>query len=249
MRIIPRLDVKGQNLIKGIQLEGLRVLGDPAAFAVNYYHGGADEIILMDSVASLYGRNNLFDLIEKITQDIFIPITLGGGLRSRADVNRALRSGADKFAINSAAIEDINIIREIAEAVGVQSVVLSVEAKKVGIASWEAYFNNGREKSGIEVREWIDRCVDMGAGEILLTSVDREGTRSGFDMDLLHHVGKKILVPLIVSGGIGSLNDVKEIALTECASAIAIADAFHYQRHSIREVKATVQKLGFDIRL
>ena len=249
IRIIPRLDVKGQNLIKSIQLEGLRVVGDPVKFAVKYHLTGADELLLMDSVASLYGRNNLFELIKKITSDIFIPITLGGGLRNRDDVVLALRSGADKFAINSAAIENIQIIQELAEMAGKQSVVLSVEAKKTSSGLWEAYFNNGREKSGREVWEWIDECIEKGVGEVLLTSVDREGTAKGFDIDLLKYVGAKITVPLIISGGGDSLEHINDVAKTKFASGIALANALHYDKLSIGQVKSYLNSIGFGVRI
>jgi cyclase len=181
VRIIPRLDIKGPNLIKGIRLEGLRVVGDPHVFALNYYQQGADELVFMDIVASLYQRNSLSDIIRRAADQIFIPITVGGGLRSLPDVHTALRSGADKVAINTAAVQRPTLISEVAQRFGSQCMVLSIEAKRTGPGRWEAYTDNGREHTGLDVLEWVTRGVALGAGEILLTSVDREGTRKGFD--------------------------------------------------------------------
>ncbi|MDP3139685.1 MAG: imidazole glycerol phosphate synthase cyclase subunit, partial [Burkholderiaceae bacterium] len=185
LRIIPRLDVKGPNLIKGIRLEGLRVVGDPHEFALRYYADGADEIVFMDIVASLYQRNNLTDIIRRAADQIWIPITVGGGIRSLDDVNTLLRSGADKVAINTAAIARPALISEVSKRFGSQCMVLSVEAKRTGPGRWEAYTDNGREHTGMDVLEWIAQAVDRGAGEVLLTAVDREGTRKGLDIELL----------------------------------------------------------------
>ena len=169
IRLIPRLDVKSNNLIKGIQLEGLRVLGTPNEFALRYYKQGADELIYMDCVASLYGRNNLHDIVEQAARDVFIPLTVGGGIRSVDDANRLLRCGADKVAVNTAAVSNPHLIADIARCFGSQCMVLSVEAKQLGPGHWEAYTNNGREKTGIDVVDWVRRGVALGAGEILLT--------------------------------------------------------------------------------
>jgi len=182
LRIIPRLDIKGKNLIKGVQLEGLRVMGDPHQFALKYYRAGADELVYMDIVASLYGRNNLSDIIKRAADQVFIPITVGGGIRSVDDARHILRYGADKVAINTAAIARPDLISEVARRFGSQAMVLSIEAKQVAPGKWEAYTDNGRERTGLDVLEWVRKGVEMGAAEILLTSVDREGTRKGFDI-------------------------------------------------------------------
>jgi len=184
IRLIARLDVKAPNLVKGIQLEGLRKLGDPNEFALKYYGQGIDEIYYEDIVASLYERNSLLEIIEKTTENIFVPITVGGGLRSIEDVSAVLRVGADKVAVNTAAIKRPSIISEIAERFGSQCTVLSIQAKQQN-GGWEAYYDNGREHSGRDVVEWARQGEDLGAGEILLTSVDREGTAKGFDLDLI----------------------------------------------------------------
>ena len=179
IRLIARLDIKGQNLIKGIHLEGLRVIGSPNEHALRYYQQGADELIYMDCVASLYGRNHLGDIVRSAAKDIFVPMTVGGGIRSVEDATQILRSGADKVAINTAAVKRPVLISEISYRFGSQCMVLSIEAKEVGSGCWEVYTDNGRERTGIDVIEWVKRGVNLGAGEVLLTSVDREGTRKG----------------------------------------------------------------------
>ena len=180
LRIIARLDVKGPNLIKGIHLEGLRVIGAPNEYALDYYYQGADELIYMDVVASLYGRNHLGEIIKNAAKDIFIPMTVGGGIRTIENAREILRSGADKVAINTAAVANPTIITDVARQFGSQAMVLSIEAKKVEGSHWEVYTDNGRERTGLDVVDWAKLCVLNGAGEILLTSVDHEGTRKGF---------------------------------------------------------------------
>ena len=207
LRIIPRLDIKGPNLIKGIRLEGLRVVGDPHAFALRYYAQGADEMVFMDIVASLYQRNSLSDIIRRAANQIYIPITVGGGIRSLDDVDNMLRSGADKVAINTAAIARPALITEVARRFGSQCMVLSVEAKRTGPGRWEAYTDNGREHTGLDVIDWIAQAVGLGAGEILLTAVDQEGTRKGLDIELLRAVNARVNVPVITSGGFGEPAD------------------------------------------
>lgn len=247
LRIIPRLDVKGPNLIKGIRLEGLRVVGDPHEFALRYYEQGADEIVFMDIVASLYQRNNLTDIIRRAADRIYIPITVGGGIRSLDDVHTLLRSGADKVAINTAAIARPGLITEVSKRYGAQCMVLSVEAKRIGPGRWEAYTDNGREHTGLDVVEWIAHAVSLGAGEVLLTAVDQEGTRKGLDLELLKAVTARVQVPVIVSGGFGPLEDLKRAA-DAGASGIAIADALHWQRMSLGEIKQQALRMGVEVR-
>jgi cyclase len=248
LRIIPRLDIKGPNLIKGIRLEGLRVIGDPQEHAIRYYEAGADELIYMDIVASLYGRNNLSDIISRAAKNVFIPITVGGGIRSVDDARHILRSGADKVAINTAAIARPELISDVARRFGSQAMVLSIEAKQVADGKWEAYADNGRERTGLNVLEWVRRGVELGAGEILLTSVDREGTRSGFDIDLLRAVTAAVTVPVIASGGMGSLDHFQAAALDGGADAIAMADVLHYKRMSIGDIRAAALAADLPVR-
>jgi len=248
LRIIPRLDIKGKNLIKGIQLEGLRVMGDPQEFAIRYYEAGADELVYMDIVASLYGRNNLSDIIRRAADQVFIPITVGGGIRSVDDARHILRSGADKVAINTAAIARPDLISEVARHFGSQAMVLSIEAKQVAQGKWEAYTDNGRERTGLDVLQWARRGVEMGAGEILLTSVDREGTRKGFDIDLIRQVSEAATVPVIASGGMGSIEDFLMAAQLGLADGISMADTLHYNRLQLGDIRAAALKAGLAVR-
>lgn len=248
LRIIPRLDIKGPNLIKGIRLEGLRVVGDPQAFAQKYYEQGADELVFMDIVASLYQRNSLSDIIRRAAHRIFVPITVGGGIRTLDDVHNTLRCGADKVAINTAAIARPELISDVAQRFGSQCMVLSVEAKRTGPDHWEAYTDNGRERTGLDVVDWISRAVDLGAGEVLLTAVDQEGTRKGLDIQLLQAVNARVRVPVIASGGFGDPLDLKR-ASDVGASGVAIADALHWDRMTLAQVKQSARDQGLEVRL
>ncbi len=248
IRLIARLDVKGPNLIKGVNLEGVRVIGCPTEYAQHYYQQGADELIYMDCVASLYGRNSLHNIIEQVASDVFIPLTVGGGIRSVEDVNRLLRYGADKVAVNTAAVLNPHLISEIACRFGSQCMVLSVEAKELGIGHWEVYTDNGRERTGIDVVDWVRRGVELGAGEILLTSVDRDGTRLGFDIDLIKAVTSTVSVPVIASGGMGKPADAVVAVQFGGADAIAMADILHYKRASLDEVRRATQDAGIEVR-
>jgi len=248
VRLIARLDIKGPNLIKGIHLEGLRVIGSPNEHALRYYKQGADELIYMDCVASLYGRNSLGEIVEKAAKDVFVPMTVGGGIRSVDDANHLLRCGADKVAINTAAVSNPNLISDVANRFGNQCMVLSVEAKMTGPKSWEAYTDNGREKTGIDVINWVKQGVSLGAGEVLLTSVDKEGTRKGFDIDLVRAVTREVSVPVIASGGMGKLEDVSEVVKVGNADAVAMADILHYKRATIGDIRSAAEAAGIELR-
>jgi len=248
IRLIPRLDIKGKHLIKGVQLEGLRKMGDPHEFARRYYLQGADELLYMDAVASLYGRNNLTEIIRKTARNIFIPITVGGGIRSVTDVRKILLSGADKVAVNTAAIQHPSLINEIAGQFGSQCLVLSIEAKRISDGCWEAYTDNGRERSGRNVIAWAKEATERGAGEILLTSVDREGTRQGFDLELVTAVTQVVRVPVIASGGMGSMEHLTAVVQSAGASAVAMADILHYGRASLPTIREAATSAGISIR-
>jgi imidazole glycerol-phosphate synthase subunit HisF len=248
IRLIARLDIKGPNLIKGIHLEGLRVIGAPNEHALRYYHQGADELIYMDCVASLYGRNNLREIVRSAAQDVFIPMTVGGGIRSVDDVTELLRCGADKVAVNTAAVARPQLLTEIAQRFGSQCLVLSIEAKQIGPERWEAYTDNGRERTGLDVIAWVKRGVELGAGEVLLTSVDREGTRRGYDVALARAVTAEVSVPVIASGGMGKPADVIEVVEQGNADAVAMADILHYQRATVGDVRHAVQSAGITVR-
>jgi imidazole glycerol-phosphate synthase subunit HisF len=237
IRLIARLDIKGPHLIKGIQLEGLRKIGDPNVFARDYYKQGIDEIIYMDIVASLYERNCLLDIIRRTTQDVFIPITVGGGIRSIDDARKILRAGADKVAVNTAAVKRPELVEEISQKFGTQCMVLSIEAKRITSGKWEAYCDNGREKTGIDVLEWAQRGCALGAGEILLTSVDMEGTTKGFDYDLVSTVSRNVPIPVIASGGLGSVYDFVKVVRNGHADAVAVAGALHYRKLTVQDIR------------
>jgi imidazole glycerol-phosphate synthase subunit HisF len=247
IRIIARLDIKGPNVIKGIQFEGLRVVGKPEVLAPKYYLQGADEILYIDAVASLYERENLLDIVRTTAEKTFIPITAGGGIRSIDDIKKFLRAGADKVAINRAAIRNPQLIKESAQIFGSQCIVVSVQAKKITPDYWEAYTDNGREKTGLSVLDWVKQAVNMGAGEVLLTSVDKEGMKKGFDLDLLKRVCATVNVPIIISGGAGGIEHIKD-AILEGPDAVAVASILHYGKYSIFDIKQGLSAHGVDVR-
>ncbi len=236
VRLIARLDIKAPNLVKGIQLEGLRKMGDPNAFAQRYYQQGIDELFYADIVASLYERNSLLDIIERTSDDIFVPITVGGGLRSIDDVAAALRVGADKVSINTAAIKNPKIISDVSRRFGSQCMVLSIQAKHIG-HHWEAYYDNGREHSHLDVIEWAKKGQHLGAGEIILTSVDMEGTGKGFDVELVKAVTDVVSIPVIASGGMGKPHDLSKVVTEGHADAVAMAHVLHYGHHTVGEIR------------
>ena len=247
-RLIARLDIKGANVIKGIHLEGLRIVGQPGPMARRYYDDGVDEIIYMDTVASLYGRNNILPVVEDAARDIFVPLTVGGGIRTIDDIVAALRAGADKVAINTAAIARPEFLREAAETFGSQCVVLSVEAKRRGEGRWEALTDNGRERTGVDVLTWIAEAEQLGAGEILVTSVDAEGTRRGFDHELFRVVRARVGVPVIGSGGAGQADDVVAAVVEDGLDAVACASLFHYDQCPPPAMKAHMTGAGIPVR-
>ena len=229
VRIIPRLDIKGPNLVKGVHLEGLRVLGKPYRFARHYYEQGADELIYMDVVASLYGRNSLLHFVEQTSREIFVPLTVGGGLRTLEDIRSVLLAGADKVSLNTAAIRTPALITEASTRFGSSTIVVSIEAKKQLDGSYEAYTDNGRERTGVDVFGWAKRVEELGAGEILLTSIDQEGTGKGFDLELTRRVAESVSIPVIACGGAGQVEDVHEVVARGRADAVSVASVLHYR--------------------
>jgi cyclase len=248
IRLIARLDIKGPNLIKGIHLEGLRVIGSPAEHALRYYEQGIDELLYMDCVASLYGRNHLGDIVRAAAENIFVPMTVGGGIRSVDDATQILRAGADKVALNTAAVANPQLITDIARRFGSQCMVLSIEAKQIGAGRWEVYTDSGRERTGLDAIDWIKRGVSMGAGEVLLTSVDREGTRKGFDIDLVRAASAEVSVPIIASGGMGTYQDMVSVARDGGADAVAMADILHHRRAEVGDIRAHAIAAGLGVR-
>lgn len=229
VRIIPRLDIKGPNLVKGVHLEGLRVLGKPEHFARFYYENGADELFYMDAVASLYNRNSLNDIIRRTAEEISIPLTVGGGLRSVDDIRNVLRCGADKVAINTAALARPQIIREAAERFGSSTILVSIEAIREPNGTYGAYTDCGRNATGRDAFEWALEAVDLGAGELVVTSVDREGTGKGFDLELTRRIAENVPVPVIACGGAGSIEHVRDVVVEGRADAVCIASCLHYE--------------------
>lgn len=240
MRVIARLDVKNEFVIKGIHLEGLRKVGNPNDLARTYYAQGIDEIMFIDSVASLYGRNNLFPVIRRASEEVFVPITIGGGIRSVDDVAQALDSGADKVAINTAAINSPKLIEDVARKYGSQCVVASIQTKRVP-GGWEAYAEAGREKTGLDALGWAKRLVELGAGEMVVTSIDQEGTKSGFDLEVTQAINESVSIPVIVSGGYGQPRHLADLWKRTQPSGACFASVLHYKAATVDELKNAVR--------
>ncbi len=239
MRLFTRLDVKNNNIIKPINFEGLRKVGKPLPMAKKYYEEGIDEILFMDAVASLYNRKNLFNIIKQATKNIFRPITIGGGIKSLKDVKNCLLSGADKVAINSAFVKNINLLSEMVKIYGSSTIISYIETKKIN-GNWLVFFNNGKENSGINLLDWIYKVQNFGCGEILLTSIDKDGTLKGCDYELLNLVYKKIKVPLIYSGGCKNIEDVKKFKKKYPQTALSISSLLHYDLEKISDIKKNI---------
>lgn len=229
IRIIPKLEIKGENLVKGVRFDGLRVLGNPHEIAKHYFDHGADELIYIDIVASLYDRNNLLEIVTKTASNIFIPLTVGGGIRTLDDIQNALIAGADKVAINTAAINEPFFISKAANRFGSSTIVVQIETQKRAEGIYEAFTNNGRESTGIDALDWAKQVIDLGAGEILLTSVDRDGTGMGIDLSLVQIVSDITSIPFVVGGGIGKTQDAIEAIETNRIDGLTIASCLHYE--------------------
>lgn len=242
LRLIARLDIKNADVIKGIHLEGQRRIGNPLDLAAKYYREGIDEILFMDSVASLYDRNNLFDTVAEACRSVFVPITMGGGIRSLRDVEQALASGADKVAVNTALVRDPELVSEIARVYGSQCLVASIEAKRKPGGTWEAYISNGREPTGRDVLDWARELEDRGAGEVLITSVDQEGTQRGFETELYRQAEQQLQVPLIACGGAGNIAHFTQLEAQVRVQAIATASVLHYGKATIDGLKAALPR-------
>ncbi len=237
-RVISRLDIKNNTVIKGIHLEGLRKVGVPAALAKKYYDDSADEILFMDAVASLYGRNHLFDILTETSKNIFIPVTVGGGLKTIDDVRCSLDSGADKVSVNTGFVKNPLLINEIASKYGSQCCVCSIEAKKIANKKWEVYIDNGREPTGMDVCEWVEKASSLGIGELIVTSIDQEGTKKGFDIYLYEEIRKQTNVPVIASGGAGNIQHIKDVKNAGVVDGVALASVLHYNLLRIVDIKA-----------
>ncbi len=230
-------------------MEGWKKIGDPVEYAKNYYKSGIDELILLDVVASLYNRNNLTGIISEIASEVFIPITAGGGIRSVSDAEILLKAGADKVTLNTAAIKNPEIIKSISCAFGSQATVVAIECKKDSSSqNWEPLTDNGRNNTNLNAISWAIKAEEMGAGEILLTSIDQDGTKLGCDIDLFKEISSKVNIPVIGSGGVGTLSDVENILKSKCVDAIAIASALHFNNLSLKSIRKVFNKLGYETR-
>jgi cyclase len=247
IRIIPRLDIKGPNLIKGIHLEGLRIMGNPYEFAMRYYREGADELLYIDIVASLYQRNNLTDIVRNTARDIFIPMTVGGGIRTLDDIRTLLRCGADKVSINTAAVARPEFIREAAETFGSQCITVAIDFKLWPDGSYRVYTDNGRQQTSFSAYGWAIQAAELGAGELLLTSIDREGTEQGFEVELVRRIAQAVTIPVIAGGGAGSVKHIAEVIEVGRADAVAAASVFHYNRFSVTSLKQALAERGIPI--
>ena len=241
-RIIARLDIKGENVVKGIRFEGLRIMGNPNDLAKKYYSDAADEIIYIDTVASLYGRNNLLDVVKNASNSIFIPMTVGGGVRNVNDAEKLLDSGADKIAINTSLINNKELIKILAKNIGSQALVVSIHAKKRSENFWEVFIDNGRESTGIDLINWLKYVEGEGAGEIFLTSIDRDGTEMGMDHALLEKVKSVTKIPVIFSGGCKGYKEILDLVTKYDIDAIAIGSLLHYKKDTIRDIKINLKK-------
>ncbi len=249
MRVIGRLDIKGAAVIKGFQMEGLRVVGEPQAMARELYAAGADELLYVDTVASLYDRESICEILSTAVRDVFVPLTVVGGVRSVDDARRLLRAGADKIGINTAALSRPRLLREVAETFGSQATVLSVEAKmRSGVQGWHAYTNGGRDDSGRSVVEWIEEAIYEGVGEVLVTSVDRDGTRQGLDSDLIAAVAGVTSVPLIVSGGAAAAATVARVVKENGIDGVAVGTALQRGTTTIEDLKSALEAVGCSVR-
>ncbi len=248
IRVIVRIDVKNEYVIKGIHLEGLRKVGKPNELAKRYYNDGIDEIIFMDAVAAYYDRNSLSNIIQEACEDVFIPITVGGGLRTIEDIQTSLNSGADKIAINTQAIHTPEFVSQASKIFGSQCIVLSIVAKKISDDKWEAYMDNGREPTGKDVVAWAKEVERLGAGEIMLTSIDKEGTKKGFDIALNKAVSQAVSIPVISSGGMKDSDDAIELLKASNVDAFATASTLHYELEGVGSIKQKLIRAGIKVR-
>ena len=250
-RIIPCLDVKGRRVVKGTSFIQLRDAGDPVELASFYYKEGADELVFLDITATPERRDTMVDVVERISEEVFMPLTVGGGLRSISDMQRMLRAGADKVSVNTAAVLKPALIREGADKFGGQCIVVAIDAKRVESKQpqWEVYIYSGQKPTGIDALAWARQAVELGGGELLLTSMDADGHRAGYDIELTHAISEAVTVPVIASGGAGTLEDLYQALVAGKADAVLAASIFHYEVYSIRRTKEYLAKRGIPMRI
>ena len=248
-RIIPCLDVNAGRVVKGVNFVELRDAGDPVEVARRYDEQGADEITFLDITASSDQRDIILDVVSRVAEQVFIPLTVGGGVRSVEDVRRLLNAGADKVSMNTAAVQNPQLVADASAKVGAQCIVVAIDAKRSGPGHWEVFTHGGRKGTGLDAVEWARKVQRLGAGEILLTSMDRDGTKSGFDIDLTRAVSEAVDVPVIASGGVGSLQHLADGVTRGKADAVLAASIFHYGEHTVREAKEYMRDQGIEVRL
>ena len=248
-RIIPCLDVKDGRVVKGTNFVGLRDAGDPVDLASFYDREVADELVFLDITASAEQRNTMVEVVERTASEVFIPFTVGGGIRSLEDIRKMLQAGADKVSLNTAAVKNPELIQEGAKRFGCQCIVLAVDARLVSPGNWEVFINGGRTATGIDVLEWVKRGTALGAGEILLTSMNKDGTKDGYDIELTRAVSTAVNVPVIASGGAGELEHFYQVLTEGKADAVLAASVFHYGQFSVRQVKEYLRSRGVEVRL
>lgn len=246
-RIIPCLDVADGNVVKGINFSSLKYAGNPAALARRYYEEGADELVFLDITATIEKRPILLDVVRTVSREVFIPLTVGGGIDSLETIRLALSAGADKVSINSAALRNPKLIRDAATRFGSQCIVIAIDAKKEE-NGWKVYTQGGKKATGLDAVEWARKAKQLGCGEILLTSIDRDGKKSGYDLSLIKAVAARVDIPIIASGGAGSLRDIANVLREEYADAALIASLLHYNKTTIKDVKNYLQKSGIGVR-
>lgn len=248
-RIIPCLDVHAGRVVKGVNFVDLKDAGDPVELAAKYDEEGADELVFLDITASAHGRAIMLDVVKKTAQEVFIPFTVGGGLRTIDDIRLMLKAGADKVSINTAAVKSPSLVKEAARRFGSQCIVVAIDARRVGQNNWEVYINGGRDGTGLDAVWWAKRMEGLGAGEILLTSMDKDGTKDGYDIELTRAVSEGVNIPVIASGGAGTLEHLSQALLDGKADAVLVASIFHYGQYTIKEAKAYLKGKGLEIRL
>ncbi|MGH8611283.1 MAG: imidazole glycerol phosphate synthase subunit HisF [Gammaproteobacteria bacterium] len=249
-RVIPCLDVDGGRVVKGVKFVDIRDAGDPVEIARRYDEQGADELAFLDITASSDERDTLLHVVEAVGEQVFIPLTVGGGIRTVADIRRMLNAGADKVGINTAAVRNPEFVAEAATRFGSQCIVVAVDSRRVGDnpLRWEIYTHGGRQATGIDAVEWCVRMAEYGAGELLLTSMDRDGTRDGFDLQLTRSVSEAVAIPVISSGGVGGLQDLVDGIIIGKADAVLAASIFHFAEHTVQEAKAYMSAAGIEVR-
>jgi len=247
-RIIPCLDVKNGQVVKGKGFVNLKYAGNPVKLARKYYEDGADELVFLDITASYEKRKTMIDLVEKVAKQIFIPFTVGGGISTIEDIRNLLKAGADKISINTAAINNPNLIKESAEKFGSQCIVVAIDTKKIK-NKWKVFVNGGRQSTGLDAIEWAKKVESLGAGEILLTSMDKDGTKEGYDLELTRKISESVNIPIIASGGAGSLESISKVFNEGKADAALAASIFHYKKYSIKQVKEFLQKNNIEVRI